>query len=85
MLLVRDLNARLVQPRDQQEEDLATVIVNYRLVDQSLHFIPRRRYRGKLGWSWRMWRDRRPITGRGNYILGMDCRYFYNVGIRSSR
>ena len=28
-----------------------------------------------------MWRDGRPIAGRGYYILVTDCRDFYNVGI----
>ena len=29
-----------------------------------------------------MWRDRRPISGGGDYILGMHQRDFYNVSIR---
>ena len=33
----------------------------------------------------RMWKQGRPITGRGDYILGMDRRDFYNVCIRESR
>ena len=78
-LLVGDLNARLAQPWDQCEEDLATKIANCGIVAQILHFIPRWRYRGKVGWSWRMWRDRRHITGRGDYILGTDHRDFYNL------
>ena len=82
MLLVGDLNALLVQTRDQWEEDMTIAIVNYRLVDQSLHFITRRRYRGKVGWSCRMLIDRIYITGKEDYILDTDHRYFYNVGIR---
>ena len=78
-LLVGKLNALLSQPQDQCKEDLTTDIVNYGLVDHTLHFIPRWRYRGKVGWSWRMWRDRRHITGRGDYILGTDHREFYNL------
>ena len=42
MLLVRYLNSCLVQPRYQREEYMETAIVYYGLVDQSLHFIPRR-------------------------------------------
>ena len=38
-----------------------------------------------VGWSWEMWRDWRPITGRGGYILGTDLRDFYNVCIREPR
>ena len=59
-LLVGDLNACLLQLRDQQEEDLATVIVNYRLVDQSLNFIPRWRYIEKVCWS-------------GMLVMGWGC------------
>ena len=63
---------------------MATVIANYGLVDQTLHFKARRRYRGKGGWSWRMWRYGRPITVRGDYILGTYCRDFCNVFIRET-
>lgn len=64
---------------------LETFIVNYRLVEQALHFVLRRRYIGKGGWSWSIWRDRRHITGRGVYILGTDRRDFYNVYISETR
>ena len=84
-LLVSKLNALLSQPQDQCKEDLTTDIVNYGLVDHTLHFIPRWRYRGKGGWSLRMWRDGRPIAGRGGYIIGTGRRYFYNACIRESR
>ena len=56
--------------------------MNYRLVDQTLHFIRSWRYREEGGWSWRMWIYGWPITGRGVYIRGMECREFYNVYIR---
>ena len=81
MLLVVNLDKLLEKLRYQQEEDMDTSIAKYGLVYQSLRFIPRRRYIGKGGWSWRICRDGRPITGRGDCILGMDRRYFYNVGI----
>ena len=84
-LLVSNLNARLSQPRFEQEGDLATAITNQGLSDQSLHFISRQRYRGVGGWSWSIWRDVRPILGIGDYILGTDRRDFYNVGIREIR
>ena len=84
-LLVGDLNARSAQPWDRQKKNLANNIANYGLVDQTLYFIPRRRYRGEGGWLWRMWRDGRPITERGDYILGTDHRDFYNICIREPR
>ena len=49
-LLVGYLNARLAQPRYQQEEDLEIKITNYGLVNESIHLITRQRYRGKGGW-----------------------------------
>ena len=75
-LPIDTLNDRLAQPRDWQEKDLETTIAEYWLVDQTLHFIPRRRYRGERSWSWRMWSDGRPIMGRGDYILGKERRDF---------
>ena len=65
-----------MQPRDQCKEYLVTAITNYGIVDQTLHFIPRRRYRGKGGWSWRMWRYGMPITGREGLIVVTDHRDF---------
>ena len=32
-----------------------------------------------------IWRDRRPITGKGEYILGTDRRDFYNICIWEPR
>ena len=84
-LLVGDLNIQFVQPWYRREDDLATDIVNYKLVDQTLQLISRRRYRWKGGWSWSIWRDGRPITSREEYILGMEHRDFYNVCIREPR
>ena len=84
-LMVGNLNPRLAQARDRRKEDLATAIGNYELVDQKLHFIPTRRYRGMGGLSWGMWRDGRPIKGIGSYIIGTDHRYFYNICIRETR
>ena len=59
--MVGDLNTRLAQPLDQCKEDLAAAIANYMLVEQTLQFIPRHRYRGKGGWPYMMWIDGGPI------------------------
>ena len=32
-----------------------------------------------------MWRNRKPITIREDYILGTDCREFYKLGITETR
>ena len=50
-LIAGDLNAHMVQLGEQQEEDMETSIAKYGLVDKSLQFIPRRRYRGDGVWS----------------------------------
>ena len=84
-LLASNIYIRLAQPQDQGEEYLVTAIANYGLVKHTLHFTPRHRYRGKGGWSWRMWRYRRTITVRGGYIIGTVCREFCNVFIRDPR
>ena len=43
-LIVGDLNTCLENPRDQWEEQLATVLVVHGLTDQAQHFSPRRKY-----------------------------------------
>ena len=32
-----------------------------------------------------MWRDKRSVTSRGDYILGSDLREFYNTSVRETR
>ena len=61
-LLFGYLYAYLAQPRDQREEDLTTAIADHGLSYQSQHLIPRRRYRGEVGYPWRMWGGKRPIS-----------------------
>ena len=50
-LIVRNFNARLLQPCGQHKEDLATDIANHILDYQKLHFIPHKYYRGERGLS----------------------------------
>ena len=69
-LLVGDLKACLENPRDQREEQLATILAVYGLTDPAQHFLPRRKYRAEGNWTWRMWREGRPISGQGDYIIG---------------
>ena len=82
MLIVGYINAHPAQPRDRREGELETTIASHILEDQTLHFIPRRRYREAIGWTWDMGRVGRSITGSGVYILGSNLQYFYNVSIR---
>ena len=46
-LLVGYLYSHLGQPCDWRKEELATTITNYSVEDQTLNFIPRRKYRGE--------------------------------------
>ena len=55
------------------------------LTDIALHFISRWRYSGNGVWSCRMWRYGRPITGRGDHVLGTYRRDFYKACNREPR
>ena len=67
-MLVGDLNACLENPRDQQEKQLATVLAGHGLTDQAQQFSPRQKYRLEGNWAWRIWREKRPVSGRADYI-----------------
>ena len=43
---VGDINGKLQETQDAQEEDIATVLADCGMVDMTVHFTPRRRYRG---------------------------------------
>ena len=45
VILLGDLNVRLQEPHEAQEEELAMVVAACGLKDMTSHFIPRRRYR----------------------------------------
>ena len=71
----------MTQPHDRHKDELKTAITYDCLEDQKIHFTPRRRYGGLMGG---IWRDGRPVTVRGYFILGSNCQDFYNVSIRKS-
>ena len=56
ILLMVDLNARIGQPREQRVGEIVTSIAAHILEDQAQHFLPRRQYRRKKVWTWRMLR-----------------------------
>ena len=62
-MLVGNLNACLAHSRDKREEHLAIVITIHGLTYQAYNFTPRQRYRAEGKWTWRMWREGRPILG----------------------
>ena len=72
ILLIGELNSRLVQPRGQSEEELETSIANYSIVDETLHFVPRRKYRGGGGGVMEYVEIRESHCGKGgiNYRHG---------------
>ena len=76
VILLWDLNAWLWEPCYAQEEDLATELLECRLVDTTSHFMQRRWYRGGRCWMWRMRQEGRQVTGRGDYVLRTD-RYIF--------
>ena len=45
MILMGDLNARLGDPHEKLEENLATALVDRGMVNMTDHFMPFRRYR----------------------------------------
>ena len=83
-LLVVNLNICLANPRDQREEQLATVLAGYGLTKQAQHVLPRRKYRVEGNWTWRIWREGRPILGWGDSILGTRDD-FSMVGLQEPR
>ena len=83
-LLVSNLNACLENPRYQQEEKLATVLSGYGLTGQAQLVLPRWKYFSEGNWTWRIWRDGRPISGQEDYILGTRDD-FSMVGLREPR
>ena len=82
LILMGDLNVRLGDPCEKQEEDLATALADQGLVNMTGNLLPRRQYWGAGGWKWSMQRDERKLTGRGDYILSMERRSFVNTGLR---
>ena len=84
-LLVSNLKTCMENPRDQWEEQLATVLTGYGLTEQAQQFLPRRKYREDGNWEWRMWKEGRPILVWGYYILGTTRQYLSMVGLWEPR
>ena len=52
IILMGDLNISLQEVHDAWEEELATMVEDYRLEYMTDHYMPRRRYRGDGCWTW---------------------------------
>ena len=80
-IMLGDLNIRLREPQDAMEKELVTELANIGLFDMTDHFMPRRRYRGAGSWTWKMRREGRQVTRRGDYILRLDRDNLVNAGV----
>ena len=69
MILMGDLNTRMVEPRDKLEEELATALVDRDLVNMIDHFMTRQWCRGAGIWTCFMNQEGRQVIdgGGGGY------------------
>ena len=54
VIILDDLNVRIQEPRDVQEEELVMVVENYRLEDMTAQFMTSRSYIRVGCWTWRI-------------------------------
>ena len=86
LLAAGDFNVRFLETEgDWREEEIAAVLDTEVLEYMLAHFLPRRR-----SWFWdgrtrSMVREGREVRSRTDYILGMDCRIFWNVSVWDPR
>ena len=84
-ILLGDINVWLRELQDAQEEDLAEVWADCRLVNMTAHFTAQMRYRGGICWTWQMRKEVRQVMGQGYYLLITDKHNFYNAGVREAQ
>ena len=83
LLVAGDFNVKLSeQEGDRKGEDIAAALATEELEDISAHFLPHRLSRCLDGRTWSMIREGREVRSRVDYILGSDCRLFWNVSFR---
>ena len=51
VILLGDLNVRMMKPQNDREDKLASALAGSGLGDMTVHFTPRRRYRGTGSWT----------------------------------
>ena len=61
------------------------VVADYGLENMEYHFLPRQRYRRDGRWTWRIQREGRKVTEKGDYILGTSRYTFFNTEVREAR
>ena len=84
IILMGDLNVQPRDPRDNNEEDLETALADRDMFSMTDHVVPQWWYRGEEIWTWRMQREGRQVTGRGEYALSADMCNFTNTGMGES-
>ena len=86
LLVAGDFNVKLLEPEiDRRGEDTKAALAIELLKDMSMHFLPRRRSWCQDGRKWRMIRAGMEVRSRTDYILGTDCRLFWNLYVRDPR
>ena len=68
-LLLGDLNANLINPRDEREDGIAEQTDIMNVVDMGRHFRQRRRRRCRGRWTWRMRRGEKTISSQCDYLM----------------
>jgi hypothetical protein len=79
-ILLGDLNADSMRPRDDRAIEVAAMTATFGLEDLVRSFRQRISFRGNITWS--IQRGARRVSSRCDYILCSDRRLFRNVAIR---
>ena len=80
IIVLGDLSANIVQAQNPCSQQVANLLMDFRLMELLLHFRQRRRYRQMKTWSLMI--QGRAMQARSYYIMGTDWRHFKMVGIR---
>ena len=86
LLVAVDLNTTLMEPENYQRgTDIAAAMTEEGLEDTATHFLPRRHTWGRERRTRSRFREEKVVRSRTDYILGTDCRLFYNMFVREPR
>ena len=84
-VLLVNINARLREPQDDREDELATALTGSVLMDVTSHFTTRQHYRGRENSAWQVGWEGRKVSGSGDYILVSDRDDFTKAGVWEAR
>ena len=86
LLVAGDFNAKLSETKGKQRrEDIAAALPMEDLEYMLARFLLQWRAWFQDGRTWSMIREGREVMSRTDYILGMDCRLFWNLSVRDPR